>query len=534
MMRSVLVSALSAAVVMAALSPASAQEGPENSSTDSFTDSFYRTLTITPQTVAVTQSNFQTRVIGRLNTGSILFDDSFADAFTSSVVQDALDDARAAIIAAAGPAVVILDPVRISSQSLSSVSSAVVDTLTGTTQLAPTTIVVFGPAPIFIGDLGVCTTPASGSQPPSGCSLTGTPYAVGDDETNFNTFRHDNDQIQRTTTNTTTTTLNETYEVVGVVAPIGTVNGALVREAGLSGERFLKRLTTGPDGFPRSPEGDGETIFDRIWLEAYGTWGSLDGTGVFTPGYDVDVTGLSAGIGREVDSGVTVSLGVDISRADADMILPGAFPESGEVDMTQVGLSLNKDWGPVDTSVAATLGFGTFETVSGSASLGGVSRAKTDAHLWGVEGRVSAPKALGGGKLTPFGGITIVNAKFDSVTGTGPFALTVSGDTHTSVQAFAGLGFDHVFRLGQNDLTLKLAASVRHELGDEKILLNASFAGGSAMPVALAESGRTSGEIEAGLSYAFSETVSAYAGYEGRIADGADIHQAKVGLKIRF
>lgn len=528
-------SGVAAAAVLAG--PAAAQSVP----TDSFTSTFIRIQTVTTQTVSVPVSNFVTRLIGRLNTGQVVFDQTYSDAFGSSLVLGALNTVRAAIGAAGGPAVVILNPVRTASQSTTTSSSTSVDQLTGSTQ-SVFTQVLFGPGTVITGDRGVCATPGNTGQPPlnfytppSGCTLPGTVYVVGDDETNFNTHSITTEQILRTTTVTTTTTLSETYEVVGVVTPVGGVHGALVREAGLAGERFLKRLVTGPGGYPDVPEGDGEPLFKRVWLEAYGAWGSLDGSGDLSPGYDADVYGVSAGVGREVAEGLTLSLGVDVSRADADMALPGDFPESGESDLTQVGLAIHKDWGNAEAGLAFTYGFGTFETASGSDGLGGVSVAKTDAALWGLEGRVGVASQLGGGTLTPFAGFTWVNVDFDDVTGSGSaFDLFVSGETHVSFQLFAGAAYEETFIAGQGDLTLKLSARVLHELGDETVVLTAAFEGGGSLPLVLAEDGRTTGEVEAGLSYALSDSVAMHAGYEGRFSSGSDIHQAKAGVTIRF
>jgi uncharacterized protein with beta-barrel porin domain len=528
---------LSAAALLG-LVPALVQPASAQGTAITTEDATIRIQTVTVQSNTVTVSTFLTRLIGRLNTGQVVFDQSYAAAFGSGAVQGALSSVRAAIASEGGPAVVILSPVRTASQSTSSTTSSSSDQ-TISVALEPYTRITFGPEDILIGDFGICAT-AGGIVnnlyvPPTGCSLPGTVYSLEVGETNFTTYQVTEDRITRTTTVTTTTSLNETYELVGVVTPVGGVHAALVREAGLSGERFLKRLTGGPDGYPEVPEGDGEPLFNRVWLEAYGAWGSLDGAGDLSPGYDANVWGVSAGLGHEVSDGLTLSLGVDVSRADTEMVLPGDFPESGESDLTQIGLALHKDWGNAEAGLAVTYGFGSFETASGSGDLGGVSVAKTDAALWGVEGRVGVATALGGGTLTPFAGFAAVSVDFDDVTGSGSaFDLFVSGDAHTSFQVFAGLSYAETFVAGQGDVTLKLSARVLQELGDETVVLNAAFEGGGSLPLVLAEEGRTAGEVEAGLSFAISDNVSMHGGYEGRFSSGSDIHAAKAGVTVRF
>lgn len=534
---SLLATSCAGMALLALTHPAAAQDGGGGGTT--FRDATVRVQTVTVQSNTATVSTFLTRLIGRLNTGQVVFDQSYADVFGSGLVQGALNSVRAAISSAGGPAVVILSPVRTASQSTSSSSSSSSDQFAGSVQLEPYVRTTFGPQLVEIGDFGTCAT-AGGIVntryvAPTGCSLAPVAYLVADGETNFTTFYVTEDRITRSTVVTTTTTLNETYEVVGVVTPVGGVHGALVREAGLAGERFLARLVGGPDGYPEVPEGDGEPLFNRVWLEAYGAWGSLDGSGDLSPGYDADVWGVSAGVGREVSEGLTLSLGVDVNRANTEMDLPGDFPETGDSDLTQVGLGLHKDWGRAEGDFAFTYGWGVFETASGSDDLGGVSVAKTDASLWGVEARVGVATVLGGGTLTPSAGFKWVNVDFDAVTGSGSaFDQFVSGDTHTSFQVFAGLDYAETFSVGQGDLTLKLSARMLQQLGDETVALSAAFEGGGSLPLVLAGEGRTAGEIGIGLSFAISDSVSMHAGYDGRFSESADIHQAKAGVTIRF
>ena len=82
------------------------------------------------------------------------------------------------------------------SKSTSTPSSTQIHNVTST-QLAPVTVITFGPANILIGDL----------------DAGGTPYAVGDDEANFNTIR--TTQIDTFQTKTNTTTTETTYTVSG-------------------------------------------------------------------------------------------------------------------------------------------------------------------------------------------------------------------------------------------------------------------------------------------------------------------------------
>ncbi|BCW88455.1 hypothetical protein sos41_15950 [Alphaproteobacteria bacterium SO-S41] len=540
MRRSDFLSGLVCSVAVSALvAPAAADVGG-GGSVITTKDATIRVQTVRTQTTNVAVANFLTRLIGRLNTGQVVFDQSYGAAFGSAGVQGALSAARTAITSAGGPGVVILSPVRTMSQSTNAPSSVSSD-LTTSTLLQPYTRITFGPDTIRIGDYGICATTGGIVNglyvPPTGCSLPGTSYDLAIGETNFTTYSVTADDILRTTTITTTTVLNETYELVGVVTPVGAVHGALVREAGLAGERFVTRLIGGPDGFPPVPEGDGEPLFNRVWLGTWGAWGALDGSGDFAPGYDSDVYGVSAGLGTEVADGLTLSAGVDVSWTDTTMALPGGFAERGKAQITQIGLALHQDWGAAEAGLAISYGWGDFDTASGTAALGGVSLASSEVVLRSVEGAFGYRLALGSGTLTPNAGFIWVVVDPGDATGSGSaFDLFVSGEDTTSFQMFAGLDYGERFIVGQGDLTIKLSARVLQELGDETIALQAAFATtpSAALPLALGEAGETAGEVGVALSFAFDDAVSVHAGYDGRFSEGTDIHQAKAGITIRF
>src|SRR5262249_35752869 len=135
---------------------------------DTFAMSTRDALVFNAPTVTTNHVNvFSTQIIGRLLGGTPLYDQTFAEAFNSVTVQNALIAARAAITTAGGPGVIIGDPVRTASSTTSSTTSTSTYSLAGPGVATVNTVTTFGPAAIQIGALTTCTVSAlpSGTRP---------------------------------------------------------------------------------------------------------------------------------------------------------------------------------------------------------------------------------------------------------------------------------------------------------------------------------------------------------------------------------
>jgi len=174
--------------------------------TDVFTELFSRSSQTVNNPLTVRQNLFSTQILAQSSGGQVVFDQTLPFAFMDPAVQALV--AQGALALNGIGATSILGPTLISN-SIVSEGSSVVTRQTGSREnfflvgVGPGTgtTVTFGPGVVTIGTL-VCesfaiTSPQSdpaspafgGWGLPSGCT-GGTPYAVGDNETNFNTWTH--------------------------------------------------------------------------------------------------------------------------------------------------------------------------------------------------------------------------------------------------------------------------------------------------------------------------------------------------------
>lgn len=171
--------------------------------------------------LSVTVNLFSTQIIGRGPGGEVVFDQTLPLAFTDPTVQALTAQATLALNGIGASS--ILGPSLISSVVVSE-GSSVVTTQTGSRLdryfVRPGVIVTFGPAVVTIGEMvcqsfAVTGTIRVGNRDhetgqPSGCT-GGTPFAVGDDETNFNEWTHDLTTIFHDVTTTETFRTQQVY-----------------------------------------------------------------------------------------------------------------------------------------------------------------------------------------------------------------------------------------------------------------------------------------------------------------------------------
>lgn len=479
---------------------------------------------------------YVTRLIGRIQGLGTVFEQSFNEAI-GTLTSSGVLAARTAIYQAGGPALLtILGPTRIASAETVSSSATSLFSLTSSTTLTTTTT-AFGPATVQIGPRRVCSVATGTTSTAPSCTELPVNYTLVGGQIHVDTLTSTTYTVAQLTTAVDTYTTSETWELVGLITPVGGVHAALMREAGLGGERFLKRLNAGPDGHPETPEGDGEGPKVRAWAESYGAWGSLDGSGLLSPGYDADVYGVSLGLAGEIGEGLTLSGGIDWSEADADMALPGDFPETGTAELWQVGTALHRRWESAEAGIAVTYGEADLATRSGGPAFGGTAVSASALRVFGIEGRVGLPRHIWSGTLTPEFGATYVSVNAERLSESGsPFALSVAQASRDTVRLFAGIAYDEEMPfVWDGVLRLYLAGRVGHDLGGGGGVLAASFVSdpGTGLPIVLGAEDRTSAEIEAALSWD-GESISAHAGYAGRFSNGAEIHAAKLGITLQW
>ncbi|HTU10045.1 MAG TPA: autotransporter domain-containing protein [Allosphingosinicella sp.] len=473
--------------------------------TDTFVMSTRDALVFNAPTVTTNRIDvFSTQIIGRLTGGQPLYDQIFAAAYNSPIVQNALIAARAAITGAGGPGVIIGDPVRTSSSTTSVTSSNSTYSLAGPGVQTVNTVTTFGPATVQIGALSTCDVSMLPSATRPSCTTGGTSYSVGDDETNFNTTITTTYTIDETRTDTITDTLRETWEISGQVVAVGSIHAEV--QSGLFdlSSRLLNRLT-GP-------------------LPANAGWGEVYAFRVSQTGRR-DARGFAAGANLALAPGLTLAFGLDHGSLDIDV--PGA-EETGEVTLTEFGAGLRLERGPFTAALSATYGGGNAETLR---TIVGGSGADYDVRVAGVAFELGYAFAAAGWTLRPVAGLDYVSVRTDGFTETDMLGLVVGRQNAERVRA--SLGLEASRRWG----AFELAASARYLSvldGDERIIPVAfAVAPGRALDMT-APSEPDTALLGARGRFALSPAVSLWLAYDGRFGSGYTSHAGTAGLSVSW
>ncbi|HTU11853.1 MAG TPA: autotransporter domain-containing protein [Allosphingosinicella sp.] len=473
--------------------------------TTSFSMSRRESILFSTPTVTTNRvSAFSTQIIGRIAGGQPLYDQTFAAAFSSLMVQNGLTAARAAITAAGGPGVIIGDPVRISSATTTAtVTGASTFTLTNT-QSSDQTAITFGPDTIQTGNLSICDVGSLPSATRPTCQPGGTPRDVAVGETNYNTITNVVYTVAETRTDTITDTLREVYELTGQVVAVGTIHAEV--QSGLFdlGSRLLNRLT-GP-------------------LPANAGWGEVYAFRVSQSGRR-DARGFAVGANVALGQGVTLAFGVDHGSLDIDV--PGAV-EEGDVTLTEGGAALRLEQGPFTAALSATYGAGNART---SRTVIGASAAKYDVRVGGVALDLGYAFQAGGWTLRPVAGLDYVSISTDGFTETDMLGLVVGDQDADRFRASAGL------EVGRAWGDFQLAVSARYLTvlnGDERVIPVAfALAPGNVLEMTAPNEPDTA-LIGARGRLMLSPSVSLWAAYDGRFGSDYTGHSGMLGLSVAW
>ena len=424
-------------------------------------------LQFAPATQVTTTANVTTtELIGTLNGGKPVYDQTFTAAFSSPIVQAGVSAARLAITSAGGPGVIIGNPTLVSHMVTTgnvSSTSYVLDRAntnggySNTGQPLPlfysagtTTTQTFGPATLNGPQTGVayasngnpntgftdiCTFPTTPTTTKPTCTaVNGGSFTVFAGQLDVNVNTTVTYLVDTTTTTTTTTTTADVYDINGVsVQGIGSIH-AVVPVAGFdASEGFVTR------GFSQANSGDAPDNPIRPWFEYWGqsssTTGSMGGPGDTRSGNGVD-----GGVMLALSHYLLIGAGVDDGHTNLAL---SDGSESGRVHLTQGGL-FARIGAATGLSTRIGLGFGggavdTVSTISGNTSSTG-SHESLRTFWLGTE--ISAPMAVAGGRLIF---IPLLGANYTAVTLNGfsedgaSFALAGVAETNKRTREWAGV-----------------------------------------------------------------------------------------------
>lgn len=531
-----------------------------------------RTETVTTQAIALRDDTFETRVTGQISGGAIVYDQTFAAPVADPAVVAGFSDATLAVTSSGGPGVVVLAPILVErSETLLDTQTDTVRTVVGTPVETFTFALRVGGNGISLpfgrlvgapgsntGEFGLCDTADRGDGLPGGCGFEETVIVVpfGADVLNFNTNTHID--ILETVTTTETWRIFEHWQVQGTVQAVGTVNAA-IRSGGYDmNARFLRRLMAQDAGQPATlggvplayaPESERTpasgaidslvtTALDepaaqrfayRGWLEGYATTASASAQGA-VPGDRRTGWGLSGGGAYSFANGLTLGFGVDRGWTDVSLAAVG---ESGDIELTQFGLSARFDAGRWFAGGAVTYGIGDVDTTQ---TLGGASTAAYDLEVFGLVAETGYRFDIGRFALTPSVGFDYTHLTTGAFAGAGAVALAAPAFSSDRTRAFAGLNVATGIDTGGGRLELSGNARVVGVLSGEERLLPVVLAGAPGAPLTVtgASEGRIGLDLGAQAAFRFDGGAEIFARYDGQFRDGFDAHQGTVGIRISW
>lgn len=541
---------LLAAGLFAVQSPAMAQVP-----TETFTDSFAEAVAFNPATVTVINiANFTTQIIGKLAGGVALYDQTFAFAFTDPITQAGVTAARLAITTAGGPGVIIGAPVLTASSTNTNAVSNTIYSLAGTAS-SPQTLITFGPATIQIGQLTVCS--GIGALPGPGRPTCGpgapTPYAVGDNETNYNTVTTTNYTVDQNTQTTNTTTLFEQYTITGVVQALGRVHALAPGAIGEQGERFSQRLRdeAGEGGSANTSSATVPGLMSYVaqsnatlagrpgvmagpgysaWINGFGWHGRRSGA-AGVPGDTRRAAGVEGGFAGDLTETLRIGFGLDYSQMR--LSLKGAG-ESAQVDLTQAGLFAGWRNGPWYIVGAATAGFGDVSTASAVPGLG-VSSGSYNARVFSLSSEAGYRFNASGWRLTPHVGAEWRQVNVDAFTEAGALALVSPGGDFNTGKFWAGVRAARTVEMSAMALSFGAYARLVGYTGSEAAI-PVTFAAAPGVPLVVTAPKLGDFGLETGFaaSLAISANADLYASYDLRLRENLVVQTGLAGLRVRW
>ena len=506
-----------------------------------YTVSFAPAIQTTIQATA-----FDTELIGKLNGGAILYDQSFNAAFGTPTVDAGVTAAIEAITTAGGPGVVITGPTLAShTVTTTSVSNSVYSldaaqptpVVTVTTTFGPAIINAFALTPggtippgagVYSTCSGISTLPST--TKPTCAPANGGTFTVLAGQTDFNANTTITYLIDTATTTTDTTLTTEVYDINGqTVRGIGTVRGAVADQGFDATDRFDRRLLdAGPNG-----GADGSTPGDPIWLEGYGYWSATGAAGGF-PGDHATGGGINGGIDYDFRGGFKLGAAVDYDSAWID---EGGVGEHAGLNLIQAGVYGGWRKGSLFAALAATYGWGSSSTSVTPTGITETAVSRYSPSTAGVSAEAGDRFVVHGVALTPSIGAAWTHINSGGFTETGS-TLDLTGPSYgyDRYKGWAGLAAEDTINTGGGgSVTLRAYGRAMVMGGADVVALPVTFVG-STTPLAIdgADTGAFGGDLGASAEWRIGHTVQAFAAYDARLRQRYSSQTGSLGLKVSF
>lgn len=271
----------------------------------------------------------------------------------------------------------------------------------------------------------------------------------------------------------------------------------------------------------------------RMWLQAYGAWGSNDGDDVTSIDRNTSGTlfGLDAAVGENWRIGAFAGFGQASvkqdgtgSKLDADSYHVGLYAATR---MGGFGAHLGAAYSLNDAETTRHVAYaGTRETLT----------ADYDVNAAQVFGEVNYRFDTSHGAFEPFAGVAHISLSGDDFTETGG-AAALAGDGVDMRTTFTTLGLRTVqeFGLGETPAAFRAELGWRHAFGDVDPDADLRFAaGGSGFGVTGAAIAENTAVLRTGLEVGLTDDTALSVGYGGQFGSDVTDHSVTAKLRIQF
>lgn len=258
-----------------------------------------------------------------------------------------------------------------------------------------------------------------------------------------------------------------------------------------------------------------------FWMQAYGGSGHAASDGNAAR-IDNTIGGFLLGADLALDANVRAGMFGGASRSDFDA---DDVASSGSIDSYNLGLYAGGQFGALGLRGGAAYAWNDV-SMSRTVSYAGLSNdndSSYTANTTQVFGEMGYQMGSGDIRFEPLAGLAYLHVDGADFAETGgASALSGSIDSMDTVYSTLGLRLSGAFRVGDQDLTSHATIGWQHAFGDIAPEASVAFAGGATpFTVAGVPIARNSLPLQAGISYALSDTAQIDASYLGQFADDA-------------
>lgn len=284
-----------------------------------------------------------------------------------------------------------------------------------------------------------------------------------------------------------------------------------------------------------TPTGVAATDLSPIfWMQAYGGSGHAASDGNAAR-IDNTIGGFLLGADLALDANVRAGMFGGASRSDFDA---DDVASSGSIDSYNLGLYAGGQFGPLGLRGGAAYAWNDV-SMSRTVSYAGLSDdndSSYTANTTQVFGEMGYQMGSGDIRFEPLAGLAYLHVDGADFAETGgASALSGSINSMDTVYSTLGLRLSGAFRVGDQDLTSHATIGWQHAFGDIAPEASVAFAGGATpFTVAGVPIARNSLPLQAGISYALSDTAQIDASYLGQFADDANQNAFTLRFAMTF